>query len=83
MMKEETVRGANFTCFHAGPKEGWTQYGLEPPEVPLPAKGKLFLRPSGEPGAAAPRQRTAPDRQRQSAALHGDQHRAAPVVRRL
>src|SRR6266851_1454679 len=44
MMKEETVRGTNFTCFHAGPKEGWTQYRLEPPEVPLPAKGKLFLR---------------------------------------
>src|SRR5688572_22095042 len=38
------VRGANFTCFHAGPMEGWGQYRLDPPEVPLPVKGKLFLR---------------------------------------
>jgi mannose-6-phosphate isomerase-like protein (cupin superfamily) len=37
------VQGSNFTCFHAGPKEDWTQFRLEPPDVPLPAKGKLFL----------------------------------------
>jgi len=44
MAKEKTIRGANFTGFHAGPKDGWAQYGLEPPAVPRPAKGKLFLR---------------------------------------
>jgi mannose-6-phosphate isomerase-like protein (cupin superfamily) len=44
MLNNKTLRGTNFTCFHAGPMEGWTQYGLEPPEVPRPAKGKLFLR---------------------------------------
>src|SRR5579885_2102278 len=44
MAEAQTVRGVNFTCFHAGSKEGWTQYRLEPPAVPLPAKGKLFLR---------------------------------------
>jgi hypothetical protein len=44
MLNEKAVRGTNFTCFHAGPKEGWTQYRLEPPEVPMPARGKLFLR---------------------------------------
>ena len=43
-MDDKTVRGANFTCFDAGPKEGWTQYRLEPPEVPMPVRGKLFLR---------------------------------------
>ena len=36
-MDDKTVRGANLTCFDAGPKEGWTQYRLEPPEVPRPA----------------------------------------------
>jgi mannose-6-phosphate isomerase-like protein (cupin superfamily) len=44
MLNEKAVRRTNFTCFHAGPKEGWTQYRLEPPEVPMPARGKLFLR---------------------------------------
>jgi len=44
MDREKTTRGDNFTCFHAGPMEEWTQYQLEPPEVPRPAKGKLFLR---------------------------------------
>src|SRR6516165_6934596 len=44
MLDDRTVRGTNFTCFHAGPKEGWMQFRLEPPDVPLPAKGKLFLR---------------------------------------
>jgi mannose-6-phosphate isomerase-like protein (cupin superfamily) len=43
MPNDETVRGANFTCFHAGPMEGWAQFRLEPPAVPLPARGKLFL----------------------------------------
>src|SRR5262245_14223862 len=38
------VRGTNFSCFHAGPKEGWTQFRLEPPAVPMPARGKLFLQ---------------------------------------
>jgi mannose-6-phosphate isomerase-like protein (cupin superfamily) len=44
MTAEKTVRGAHFTCFHCGPKEGWAQFRLEPPAVPFPAKGKLFLR---------------------------------------
>jgi hypothetical protein len=39
-----TIRGTNFTCFHASLKEGGTRYRLEPPDVPLPARGKLFLR---------------------------------------
>ena len=44
MLNDKAVRGANFTCVHAGPKECWTQFHLEPPDVPLPARGKLFLR---------------------------------------
>jgi mannose-6-phosphate isomerase-like protein (cupin superfamily) len=44
MQSPNIVRGSSFTCFHAGPKEGWTQFRLEPPDVPVPAKGKLFLR---------------------------------------
>jgi mannose-6-phosphate isomerase-like protein (cupin superfamily) len=44
MRNDSTVRGTNFTCFHAGPKDAWSQYRLEPPDVPLPARGKLFLR---------------------------------------
>ena len=44
MTNDQTVRGTKFTCFHAGPKEEWAQFRLEPPDVPLPARGKLFLR---------------------------------------
>ena len=44
MLSEKTVRGANFAGFHAGPMEQWTQFRLEPPDVPLPARGKLFLQ---------------------------------------
>jgi mannose-6-phosphate isomerase-like protein (cupin superfamily) len=44
MLNKKTVRATNFTCFHAGPMEGWTEFRLEPPNVPMPAKGKLFLR---------------------------------------
>lgn len=44
MTDDKTVHGTNFTCFHAGPKESWTNFRLDPPEVPVPAKGKLFLR---------------------------------------
>jgi quercetin dioxygenase-like cupin family protein len=44
MTDDRMVRGTHFTCFHAGPKVGWAQYSLEPPDVPVPAKGKLFLR---------------------------------------
>src|SRR5262249_1795479 len=28
----------------AGPMEGWAQFHMDPPEVPRPARGKLFLR---------------------------------------
>jgi mannose-6-phosphate isomerase-like protein (cupin superfamily) len=44
MTHELVTRGGNFACFHGGPKEGWTQFRLEPPDVPIPARGKLFLR---------------------------------------
>ncbi len=44
MLNDKMVRGTHFTCFHAGPKEAWTQYGLEPPAAPLLIRGKLFLR---------------------------------------
>ena len=44
MLNDKTVRGTNFTCVHAGPKEVWTEFRLEPPDVPRPAKGKMFLR---------------------------------------
>ncbi len=44
MLNDKTVRNNNFTCVHAGPKEGWTEFRLEPPGVPMPTKGKLFLR---------------------------------------
>ena len=44
MLNDKMVRGTHFTCVHAGPKDGWTQFRLDPPDVPLPARGKLFLR---------------------------------------
>ena len=44
MLADKTVRGTNFTCFHAGPMEDWAQFGLQPPDVPMPIRGKLFLR---------------------------------------
>ena len=39
MLNDKMTQCANFTCFHAGPMEGWTQFRLEPPDVPLPARG--------------------------------------------
>src|SRR5262249_6177157 len=44
MTTQTAVRGTHFTCFHAGPMEGWTQFHLERPAVPGPARGKLFMR---------------------------------------
>lgn len=44
MLNEKTVCGANFTVFHAGPMAEWTQFRLDPPDVPAPAKSKLFLQ---------------------------------------
>ena len=44
MTAGQTVRGTHFTGFHGGPREGWAQFRLEPPDVPLPVRGKLFLR---------------------------------------
>jgi quercetin dioxygenase-like cupin family protein len=44
MLNDRTVQGTQFACFHAGPMEGWTDFKLEPPDVPIPAKGKLFLQ---------------------------------------
>ena len=44
MTDDRMVRGSHFVCFHAGPKEGWAQFRLDPPDVPLPVRGKLFLQ---------------------------------------
>ena len=44
MLSDQTVQGTNFTCVHAGPMAGWAQFRLEPPDVPVTARGKLFLR---------------------------------------
>lgn len=44
MLNERTVRGTHFTGFHAGPMASWTQFRQEPPDVPIPIQGKLFLR---------------------------------------
>ena len=44
MLNDKKVRGTNFTCFHAGPMEGWTQYQSDAPDVPRPTRGKRFLR---------------------------------------
>ena len=44
MLNDKTVQAANFTCFHAGPMEGWARYRLEPPNAPVQMQGKLFLR---------------------------------------
>jgi mannose-6-phosphate isomerase-like protein (cupin superfamily) len=44
MPADPTVRGANFACFHAGAKEDWKRFRLDPPDTPLPVRGKLFLR---------------------------------------
>jgi mannose-6-phosphate isomerase-like protein (cupin superfamily) len=44
MLNDKTVAGTNFACVHAGPVGEWAQFRLEPPEVPMPARGKLFLR---------------------------------------
>jgi mannose-6-phosphate isomerase-like protein (cupin superfamily) len=44
MQSERTVCGANFTVYHAGPLAEWIQFRLDPPGVPVPYKGKLFLQ---------------------------------------
>jgi mannose-6-phosphate isomerase-like protein (cupin superfamily) len=44
MLSEQTVRGTNYTCVHVGPLAGWGQLRSEPPEVPMPARGKHFLQ---------------------------------------
>jgi mannose-6-phosphate isomerase-like protein (cupin superfamily) len=44
MFGDKTIHGNNFTALHAGPRAEWTQFRLDPPDVPMPAKGKLFLR---------------------------------------
>jgi mannose-6-phosphate isomerase-like protein (cupin superfamily) len=44
MQSEKTLGGANFTAFHAGSLVEWSQFRLDPPDVPMPAKGKLFLQ---------------------------------------
>ena len=44
MLNDKTVRDTNATCVHAGPKEAWTEFRLEPPNAPVRMQGKLFLR---------------------------------------
>jgi len=44
MTNDQMVRGTSFTCFHAGPMEGWAQFHQEPPNAPVSMQGKLFLR---------------------------------------
>jgi mannose-6-phosphate isomerase-like protein (cupin superfamily) len=44
MTETQTIRRPNFTCYHSGPRRDWAQFRLEPPDVPLPARGKLFLQ---------------------------------------
>jgi mannose-6-phosphate isomerase-like protein (cupin superfamily) len=44
MLNDKAVRGTNFACVHAGPMAGWAQFRLEPPDVPAPTRGKLFLK---------------------------------------
>jgi mannose-6-phosphate isomerase-like protein (cupin superfamily) len=44
MRNDKTMRGDNFTAVHAGPMAEWTQFRLEPPDVPMSARGKVFLR---------------------------------------
>ena len=43
MLTKQTACGTNFACFHAGAMEGWSQFYLAPPDVPSPARGKMFL----------------------------------------
>jgi mannose-6-phosphate isomerase-like protein (cupin superfamily) len=38
------VKGKNFTCTHAGPKESWQHYHVKRPNAPAPVRGKLFLK---------------------------------------
>ena len=47
MLNDKTLRGTHFTCFHAGPMEGWAQFRLEPPPpgfAPQCLDGRGFLR---------------------------------------
>ena len=44
MLSERTRTAKNFTCLHAGPMHEWGQFKMKRPEVPIPVKGKLFLR---------------------------------------
>lgn len=44
MLNDQIVRGANFTCVHAGAMAEWSGFKMEPPDVPRPSKGKFFLR---------------------------------------
>jgi mannose-6-phosphate isomerase-like protein (cupin superfamily) len=44
MSIDQVVHAANYSCVHAGAKEGWTRFRLDPPVTPLPVRGKFFLR---------------------------------------
>jgi mannose-6-phosphate isomerase-like protein (cupin superfamily) len=51
MTEQRSIERSNFTCFHAGAKEAWSQFRLDPPSVPAPVRGKLFLQDLlGSPG---------------------------------
>jgi mannose-6-phosphate isomerase-like protein (cupin superfamily) len=44
MLDEKKEQGTNFTGFHAGSMESWSDFCLEPPHAPIKMNGKLFLR---------------------------------------
>lgn len=44
MLNERTRQGSNFTCVHAGPMDDWMHFRMDPPDVPRPSKGKMFLQ---------------------------------------
>ena len=44
MNEPKIVKGPNFTCAHAGPKETWQHYHVKRPSAPAPLRGKLFLK---------------------------------------
>lgn len=44
LTERTTAKGTNYTCVHAGPMNEWAQFKLEPPDVPRPSKGKMFLQ---------------------------------------
>jgi len=54
MPEDDTIRGMNFTCYHAGPKEGWSDFRSEPPLVPRVEQSLVLISDAlRDAGAAA------------------------------